>query len=102
MQLGFIGLGHLGKAIAGRLIECGNELVVWNRSSGKAAGLKAKEVQSPAEVASQADIIHVCLFDSAGVHQVLTQENGLLKGDIKGKIIVDHSTNHFQEVLAFH
>ena len=39
MQLGFIGLGHLGKAIAGRLIECGDDMVVWNRSSGKAAGL---------------------------------------------------------------
>ena len=102
MQLGFIGLGHLGKAICGRLIECGNDMVVWNRSAGKADGLKAEVLASPAEVASKADIIHICLFDSAGVLEVLTQENGLLKGDIKGKIIIDHSTNHFKEVLAFH
>ena len=102
MQLGFIGLGHLGKAIAGRLVECGHELSVWNRTPGKAAGLQAKELQSPADVAAQAEIIHICLFDSAGVHQVLTGEKGLLKGDVRGRIIIDHSTNHFGEVLAFH
>ena len=103
MQLGFIGLGQLGKAIAGRLIDCGNRLLVWNRSPEKVEGLmKAQLLQSPAEVASAADIIHVCLFDSAGVLDVLTQEKGLLKGNIKGKIIIDHSTNHFKEVLAFH
>ena len=39
MKIGFIGLGHLGKAIAGRLIECGHTLTVWNRSAEKAAGL---------------------------------------------------------------
>lgn len=102
MQIGFIGLGHLGKAIAGRLIDCGQTLTVWNRSTGKAEGLQATIAASPAEVARQSEIINLCLFDSAAVRAVFTQENGLLSTDLLGKIIIDHTTNHFREVLAFH
>lgn len=102
MRIGFIGLGHLGKAIAGRLIDCGHTLTVWNRSAGKSTGIEAAVAQSPAEAARDAEIINLCLFDSAAVNTVLTQENGLLNTDLQGKIIIDHTTNHFREVLAFH
>ena len=102
MQLGFIGLGHLGKAIAGRLIDCQHSLTVWNRSADKAAGMSATIAKTPAETVAQAEIIHLCLFDSAAVHRVFTMDNGLLAADLKGKILIDHTTNHFREVLAFH
>ncbi len=102
MQLGFIGLGHLGKAIAGRLIECGHTLTVWNRSAAKAEGLQVTLAVSPAEVARRADIICLCLFDSAAVHNVLKQEQGLLSADLTGKIIIDHTTNHFRDVTTFY
>ncbi|WP_319588609.1 NAD(P)-dependent oxidoreductase [uncultured Desulfobulbus sp.] len=102
MQLGFIGLGHLGKAIAGRLLECQHTLTIWNRSADKAEGLRATVAASPAEVAQQADIVFICLFDSAAVQTVFTQDQGLLAADLNGKIIIDHTTNHFREVLAFH
>lgn len=74
MQLGFIGLGHLGKAIAGRLLECQHTLTIWNRSADKAEGLRATVAASPAEVAQQADIVFICLFDSAAVQTVFTQD----------------------------
>jgi 3-hydroxyisobutyrate dehydrogenase len=102
MQLGFVGLGHLGKAIAGRLIDCEHTLIVWNRSAEKAKGLNAVLAQSPGEVARQADIICLCLFDSAAVHSVLNQKGGLLSAGLKGKVLVDHTTNHFRDVNAFH
>jgi len=102
MQIGFIGLGHLGKAIAGRLIACQHSLTVWNRSAEKTTGLEATISASPAEAARQAEIVHLCLFDSAAVRSVFTQENGLLSLDLHGKIIIDHTTNHFRDVLAFH
>jgi len=102
MQLGFIGLGHLGKAIAGRLLDCQHTLTVWNRSAGKAEGLQATVAATPAAVARQADIIFLCLFDSPAVRKVFTQDQGLLAADLKGKIIIDHTTNHFRDVLDFH
>jgi 3-hydroxyisobutyrate dehydrogenase len=88
MQLGFIGLGHLGRAIAGRLLDCGHTLTVWNRSAEKAATREAALAPSPREVVRHADIICLCLFDSAAVRSVLTREDGLLSADLKGKILV--------------
>ena len=102
MHLGFIGLGHLGKAIAGRLLECGHSLTVWNRTPARAEGMPAEVAASPRAVVDQADIVFLCLFDSKAVHSVLSQEHGILSGDISGKIIVDISTNHFREVPVFH
>ena len=64
--------------------------------------MKAEVVSSPRKVADTAEIIFVCMFDSAAVHAILSQEDGLLSGDISGKVIVDLSTNHFKEVPLFH
>jgi len=101
MQIGFIGLGHLGKAIASRLLECHHSLTVWNRTPSKTRELKAEMVDSPASVA-ECSVIFLCLFDSDAVQAVLTGENGLLSGNIAGKIIVDLTTNHFNTVKSFH
>ena len=56
MQIGWIGLGHLGKAIAGRLIDCQHSLTVWNRSADKAVGLNAKIAATPAEAGSSSEV----------------------------------------------
>jgi len=102
MQLGFIGLGHLGKAIAERLLACDHSLYVWNRTLSKATAMKAEIGDSPAAVAKETEIIFLCLFDSGAVRSVLCDPHGLLSGDIAGKIIVDLSTNHFKDVINFH
>jgi 3-hydroxyisobutyrate dehydrogenase-like beta-hydroxyacid dehydrogenase len=41
MHIGFIDLGSLGRAIAGRLLDCGHSLTVWNRPPGKESGMGA-------------------------------------------------------------
>ena len=102
MNIGFIGLGHLGRAIAEHLLDCGHTLTVWNRTPEKARGLDATVAATPAEVTAAAEIICLCLFDSQAVHEVLNSENGLLSGTMEGRIILDLSTNHFRNVQAFH
>lgn len=102
MKLGFIGFGHLGKAIAGRLLDCGHTITAWNRSYGKLEDMEVKKVDTPAAVTKEADIICLCVFDSHGVYSILAQEDGLLSNDISGKIIVDFTTNHFRDVVEFH
>jgi 3-hydroxyisobutyrate dehydrogenase len=101
MKAGFIGLGHLGKAIALRLISEGTELVVWNRTREKAADLGAKIAESPSKILSETEVVFLNLFDSDAVNQVITGKGGLLEGDCKGKIIVDTTTNHFDRVIDF-
>jgi len=102
MKTGFIGLGHLGKAMAKRLMAEGIELVVWNRTPEKAADLKAEVAQSPADLAAQADLILMNLFDSEAVWSVISGTGGLLEADCTDRIIIDTSTNHFEDVLHFH
>ncbi len=102
MHLGFIGLGHLGKAIAQRLLDCGHTLTIFNRTASRAEGIDAEVVSTPREVMQKADIIFLCLFDSNAVNAVITGKDGLLEGDASGKIIVDTTTNHFRDVVQFH
>jgi 3-hydroxyisobutyrate dehydrogenase len=102
MKVGFIGLGHLGKAIAQHLIETKTDLVVWNRTIGKARDLNVPVVTSPQDLIGRADVIFLNLFDSSAVKEVLTGPEGLTAGPCKGRIIIDTTTNHFEQVLEFH
>lgn len=103
MAIGFIGLGNLGEAIAKRLIDMGEDVSVWNRTAQKARDKGFDKIEnSPKELIQKCDIVFMCLFDSNGVRNVLTMEHGLLSADLKGKTIVDLTTNHFEDVLDFH
>jgi len=102
MKAGFIGLGHLGKSVAKRLISEGIELMVWNRTREKASDLGALIADSPAALVSQVEILFMNLFDSAAVEAVLAGKDGILKVDCTGKIIIDTTTNHFELVAYFH
>lgn len=101
-KTGFIGLGYLGSAMARRLISEGIELVVWNRTRQKAIDLGMEVASSPADLARQADVIFLSLFDSTAVREVLSGKNGMLEADLLGKLVIDTSTNHFDDVLSFH
>ncbi|MGA9097639.1 MAG: NAD(P)-dependent oxidoreductase [Methanotrichaceae archaeon] len=102
MKAGFIGLGHLGKTIAKRLISEGVELIIWNRTIEKARDLNAEIAESPAALISDVSVLFINLFDTKAVSTVLEGDNGILKGDCTGKIIIDTTTNHFESVLRFH
>jgi 3-hydroxyisobutyrate dehydrogenase len=102
LKAGFIGLGHLGKTIAKRLISEGVELVVWNRTKEKASDLGSRIANSPAALLQETDVIFFNLFDSAAVSSVLTGKDGILEGDCRGKIVIDTTTNHFEHVVLFH
>ncbi len=102
MKTGFIGLGHLGKAMARRLVAEGIELAVWNRTAEKAADLGAAVAASPADLAARTDVIFMNLFDSEAVRSVVSGAEGILDADCSGRIIIDTSTNHFEDVTHFH
>jgi len=102
MKVGFIGLGNLGRAMAGRLISEGIHLTVWNRTRAKAEGLKADVADNPADLMSKCDVVFLNLFDSPAVSSVLSGDQGLLMGACKGKIVIDTTTNHFEAVPLFY
>ena len=102
MAIGFIGLGNLGTAITARLSQLGETLVVYNRNIEKIRNLGYEIVSTPKEILQKCDVIFLCLFDSEAVKQILTGDNGLLCEELKGKTIIDLTTNHYEEVLEFH
>ena len=72
MRIGFIGLGQMGRGMAGRLLAAGHELVVWNRSPAAAGSLTedgARAAGTP-EATLAADVVVSMLADDAAVHAV--------------------------------
>jgi 2-hydroxy-3-oxopropionate reductase len=93
MKIGFIGLGIMGKPMAGHLITGGHEAYLYSRSGVPAElSAKGKGCTSPKEVAQKADAIFLMVPDTPDVEKVLFGENGVAEGLSKGKIVVDMSS----------
>jgi len=95
MDVGVAGLGNMGSAIAGRLIETGNAVTVWNRSAEKCkplAAAGAAVAASAAALAEAADTVITILTDATAIDAVYGGPTGLLAGDIKDKLFVEMST----------
>jgi 2-hydroxy-3-oxopropionate reductase len=95
LKVGYIGLGLMGKPIAKNILKAGFPLVVHNRSREKVKELVqegAVEAFSPAEVASQVDIVFTNLPDSPDVEKIVFGEDGIIFGGKPGLIFVDNST----------
>lgn len=95
MRVGIAGLGKMGAAIAARLMECGHQVIVWNRSADKAKPLVdagATLASSPADLAMQSDAILTILTDAGAIDAVYHGASGLLSGDVKGKLFMEMST----------
>jgi 3-hydroxyisobutyrate dehydrogenase len=95
MKIGVAGLGKMGAAMAARLQDCGHDLVVWNRSPGRAAALVdagAELAASPADLAARADTVISMLFDADAVNGVFEGPQGLMSGDVSGRLFIEMST----------
>ncbi len=94
-NVGFIGLGVMGRPMAGHLLAKGHRLVVHSRSRGPVDELAAKgavAASSAAEVARQADVVITMLPDTSDVELVLTGPEGILAGLRQGTTVVDMSS----------
>ncbi|ARO86628.1 2-hydroxy-3-oxopropionate reductase [Nitrosospira lacus] len=94
MNIGFIGLGIMGKPMAGHLINGGHALFLYSRSGVPQELLeqRGEACFSPREVAQNAEIIITMLPDTPDVESVLFGGNGLAQGLTPGKIVVDMSS----------
>jgi 2-hydroxy-3-oxopropionate reductase len=95
LKIGYIGLGLMGKPIVRNLMKAGYPLVVLNRTHPVMDELKkegASLASTPAEVASQVDVVFTNLPDSPDVELVALGTNGVIEGAHSGLIYVDNST----------
>ncbi|MFW5713827.1 MAG: NAD(P)-dependent oxidoreductase [Brevefilum sp.] len=95
LKIGYIGLGIMGKPIVRNIMKAGYEVVVHNRSRQSVNELVSEGAigaHSPAEVASQGDVVFTNLPDSPDVELVALGEKGIIEGAHEGLIYVDNST----------
>jgi 3-hydroxyisobutyrate dehydrogenase-like beta-hydroxyacid dehydrogenase len=91
MRVAFLGLGIMGRPMAANLVKAGHQIAAWNRSPGKEVP-GATAAANPREAVQGAEVVWICVSDTAAVEQVLFGENGVEGGLQPGMIVVDSST----------
>ena len=95
LNLGFIGLGHMGKPMARNLLKANYSLTVYNRSKESVkelVGEGASEALSPKELAERSDIVILSLPSPEVVKEVILGYDGLVSGKKNLHVIIDTST----------
>lgn len=94
-SIAFAGIGLMGLRMCRRLLAAGYPLTVWNRSPEKCTPLidaGARQASTPAELCAHADIVLLCLADTAVVREVVFGTGGIVEGARAGQLLVDHSS----------
>ncbi len=95
MNVGFIGLGTMGTPMARNLLEAGFALTVHNRMRSREeplAELGAQRAATPAEAASETDVVVTIVSDTSDVGHVLFGPGGVVERAREGAVVVDMST----------
>jgi 3-hydroxyisobutyrate dehydrogenase-like beta-hydroxyacid dehydrogenase len=91
MRVAFLGLGIMGHPMATNLVNAGHEVTVWNRTPGKmveGAGI----APTPAAAAQGAEVVWLCVSDTAAVEKILFGPEGVEPSLAEGVIVADSST----------
>src|SRR5437899_542910 len=93
--IGFLGTGLMGTAMAGRLLDSGHRVTVWNRTAERVRPLEAAGAAvagSPAEAAHGAEFVMTMLTDGPAELDVLFREDGAVAGMPAGTLLIEMST----------
>jgi 3-hydroxyisobutyrate dehydrogenase-like beta-hydroxyacid dehydrogenase len=102
-RVAFIGLGRMGHGMAGRYLDAGFDLTVWNRSKAKADDLIARGAQwatSPEEAAIDADAVVTMVADDEVSRQVWLGQDGAAATMKAGALAIECSTVSHAHALA--
>ena len=95
MKVGIAGTGRMGAAIAERLLARAHELTVWNRTAEKTRSLAAAGAAvaaTPRDLATAVDAVITMLTDAAAIDDLYRGPEGLLAGDVRGRLFIEMST----------
>jgi 3-hydroxyisobutyrate dehydrogenase-like beta-hydroxyacid dehydrogenase len=94
-RVAFIGLGRMGHGMAGRYLDAGFTVAVWNRSKAKAEDLIARGVHwatSPEDAAIDADAVVTMVADDEASRRVWLGEDGAAANMKAGTLAIECST----------
>jgi 3-hydroxyisobutyrate dehydrogenase-like beta-hydroxyacid dehydrogenase len=93
--IGFIGLGAMGSRMVKRLIACGFEVVVFDRTREKAEALVAQGATvapSVTRLAMESAVIMSCLSNDDAVREIYEGNNGVIFAANAGSMVIEMST----------
>jgi 3-hydroxyisobutyrate dehydrogenase len=95
-KIAFLGLGVMGYPMAGHLKRAGHDVVVYNRTSTKAAkwvdAYRGSSAPTPGEAATGRDLVFACVGNDDDLRSVTLGESGAFAGMRSGAVFVDHTT----------
>lgn len=94
-EIGFIGLGIMGRPMARNLMDAGYSLTVYDvvgSAMEEVVGYGGKPASSSAEVASAAPVVITMVPDSADSEAAILGPNGVLEGASEGSVVIDMSS----------
>ncbi len=95
-RIAFIGIGVMGKSMAGHLLEAGYPLTVYNRTQSKADDLVARGAtwaDSPAAAAESADVVITIVGFPADVEETYFGDSGVFNTIKTGALVIDMTTS---------
>ncbi len=95
MNIGFIGLGLMGRPMARHLVDAGHTLHLWARRPASLEAFRDSSARahiSAAGVARHSEVVFTMVADAPDVADVVLGEGGIAEGAGKGLIVVDMST----------
>ena len=101
-RVAFIGLGRMGHGMAGRYLDAGFTLSVWNRSRAKAEDLIARGARwatSPEDAAIDADAVVTMVADDQASRAVWLSKEGAAATMKAGTLAIECSTVSYQHAL---
>lgn len=101
-KVAFIGLGRMGHGMAGRYLDAGFTVAIWNRSKAKAEDLIARGARwgaSPADAADGADAVVTMVADDAASRAVWLGKDGAAATMKPGTLAIECSTVSYQHAL---
>src|SRR6185437_11309652 len=92
--LGWLGTGRMGTAMAGRLLDAGERVVVWNRTPARTSPLTARGARAVDRISdlAECEVVFITVSAPRDLEEVVGGEHGLLSGTAKPGTIVDCST----------
>jgi 3-hydroxyisobutyrate dehydrogenase len=94
-RVAVVGLGAMGSRIARRLLDAGNELVVWNRTPEKAADLLAAGAtlaESPAAAVEDCEVVITMVANPDALRDVTEAPDGIASGIRESSTLIEMST----------
>ncbi|PZF71783.1 NAD(P)-dependent oxidoreductase [Taibaiella soli] len=98
-MIAFLGMGLLGSNFVRAMINKGEQVNVWNRTTARATAMEqygAKAFANITDAVKDADVVHIVVKDDAAVNEVLAAAKSALK---PGAMIIDHTTTSVEGAI---